>query len=110
MIEIKTFFASMWAKIKGYAVAKFAKIGDAIKEGFTQIDKRKHFVAGALISLIVGVFAPLWGFLVACLVGVGKEWWDYKGNGTAEWLDLAFTCLGAFVALPLALIINWIIW
>ena len=48
-------------------------------------DKILHFMAGALVSMVVGYLTkiPLLGFLVAGLVGLIKEFWDIE-HGTAE--------------------------
>ena len=58
-------------------------------------DKILHFMAGAFISVVVGYLTkiPLLGFLVACLVGMLKEFWDIE-HGTAEFLDFVATVLG----------------
>jgi ABC-type dipeptide/oligopeptide/nickel transport system permease subunit len=79
-------------------------------QNFKQPDKRKHFVAGFAISLLIGVFVPWLGLVLAFIAGAIKEWWDSKGNGTPEWLDFIFTCIGAICAFPVALIIHALIW
>ena len=58
-------------------------------------DKILHFMAGALVSVVVGYLTkiPLLGFLVAGLVGLIKEFWDIE-HGTAEFLDFVATVLG----------------
>jgi len=63
-------------------------------------DKILHFMAGAFISVVVGYLTkiPLLGFLVACLVGMLKEFWDIE-HGTAEFLDFVATASGAFLVL-----------
>jgi len=79
------------------------------RNGLQQPDKRKHFILGIAISLLVGVFLPLLGVLVGCIAGAIKEWLDKKGNSTPEWWDFVFTCLGALSAYPFALLVH-LIW
>ncbi|MFV0507462.1 MAG: hypothetical protein ACK5L5_12310 [Bacteroidales bacterium] len=72
---------------------------------FKQKDKQKHLAVGFIISLLIGVFAPLWGFGIAMITGAIKEWiWDRSGRGTVDVLDFVFTALGALVALVINLI------
>ena len=63
-------------------------------------DKILHFIAGAFISVVVGYLTrmPILGFLVACVIGLIKEFWDIE-HGTAEFLDFIATALGAFLVL-----------
>ena len=57
-------------------------------------------MAGAFISVVVGYLTkmPILGFLVACVIGLIKEFWDIE-HGTAEFLDFVATALGAFLVL-----------
>lgn len=58
-------------------------------------DKGGHFIAGAIIALIFGLFFwPLIGLAVACLAAVGKEIHDSTGRGNVEFLDFIATALG----------------
>ena len=63
-------------------------------------DKILHFMAGAFISVVVGYLTrmPILGFLVACVIGLIKEFWDIE-HGTAEFLDFVATALGAFLVM-----------
>lgn len=63
-------------------------------------DKILHFMAGAFISVVVGYLTrmPMLGFLVACVIGLIKEFWDIE-HGTAEFLDFVATALGAFLVM-----------
>lgn len=63
-------------------------------------DKILHFMAGAFISMVVGYLTrmPILGFLVACVIGLIKEFWDIE-HGTAEFLDFVATALGAFLVM-----------
>lgn len=88
-----------------------------IKYGFTQADKRTHFVVGMVISWvfgmlwhIIGLPMPcLFGFLVGAMAGIVKEWWDSKGHGTVEVMDFVFTAFGAFLAMGLTFVLSLII-
>ena len=63
-------------------------------------DKILHFMAGALVSMVVGYLTkiPLLGFLIAGLVGLIKEFWDIE-HGTAELLDFIATASGGFLVM-----------
>ena len=63
-------------------------------------DKILHLMAGAFISVVVGYLTrmPILGFLMACVIGLIKEFWDIE-HGTAELLDFIATALGAFLVL-----------
>lgn len=78
----------------------------SIKSMWHEPDKRKHFIAGFVISFIVGIFNPIAGFLVGCVAAYTKEWWDSKGHGTVELYDIIFTELGALAACPFTIIIH----
>lgn len=87
------------------------EVWENVKNATKQPDKRKHFIVGAVISLFIGTLLGWWvGFLVGSLVGIGKEWWDSKGNGTVEVMDAFFTMLGAACAIPFALLLHFLIW
>ena len=64
------------------------------------MDKILHFMAGAFISVVVGYLTrmPILGFLMACVIGLIKEFWDIE-HGTAEFLDFVATALGAFLVM-----------
>lgn len=81
-----------------------------VRDGFKQPDKRKHFIAGLVISILAGVFVPWLGLLLGFVAGALKEWWDSKGHGVVELMDFVFTCLGAVCAFPFAWIIHLLIW
>lgn len=102
----KARFCSFFSKVK----ESITKASKSVRDGFKQPDKRKHFAAGFVISLIVGIFLPWLGVLLGFVAGALKELWDKKGNGTPEWMDFVFTCLGALTASPFAWIIHLLIW
>lgn len=92
------------------AKESITKLVKSVCAGFKQPDKRKHFIAGLLISLVSGIFFPWLGILLGFIAGALKELWDKKGNGTPEWMDFVFTCIGALSAFPFSLIIHNLIW
>lgn len=101
------------ARLKAFIIEtkeSIISLTDNVMQGFKQADKRKHLYAGFLISIIVGIFVPWLGLLTGCNAGAIKEWWDSKGHGTVELMDLIFTCLGSLLALPFTIIIHNLIW
>ena len=96
----------------------------SIKESITEVsrnttqaareaDKQKHLLAGLAIALMIGIWLGFWaGFGIGCIAGAVKEWWDKKGNGTAELMDFVFTAfgslLGAFCSLLLTMLVTWV--
>lgn len=62
------------------------------------IDKIAHFGLGYMIADIFE-FIGLWALLIATAIGVMKELFDrYVEKEVFDWLDLAFTFGGAFLA------------
>lgn len=62
------------------------------------IDKITHFGLGYMIADMAEK-TGLWALLIATAIGVLKELFDrYVKNGVFDWLDLAFTFGGAFLA------------
>lgn len=66
-------------------------------------DKMKHLMAGLVIAVVVALpcyfesgnlFAGLWATLAGVIVGLLKEWYDYKNDGRFDWRDLGCTVLG----------------
>lgn len=63
-------------------------------------DKQKHLLAGLALSLLVGLLlTPVWGLVIAIVVGALKElvWDKWCKKGTPEWLDFWATVAGGFV-------------
>lgn len=105
------------ASIKARFLAFFNEVKESITnacksvlEGFKRPDKRKHFIAGVSMSIVIGILCPWLGLLLGCIAGAIKEWWDSKGHGTVELMDFVFTCIGSLVAFPIAWIIHLLIW
>jgi hypothetical protein len=96
--RIKEWFTDLWENI----VAMFRSIASMSHEP----DKRKHFLAGFIIALLVGILNPLVGVIAGLVAAFLKDWWDSKGHGTVELYDIIFTDLGTLVAFPLAFIIH----
>lgn len=83
---------------------------DSIKDAAKQPDKRKHFIVGWAISVILGSLLGCWvGFIIGSLAGIVKEWWDSKGHGTVEVMDAIFTMFGAMVSVPFTYFVRSII-
>ena len=68
-----------------------------------QQDKIKHFIAGAIASIVVYVatFNATIAVSFAVLLGVGKEVYDAQGHGMVEVLDAVATVLGGIVGVIL---------
>ena len=66
-------------------------------------DKIKHFIAGAITSIVVYVatFDATIAVSLSALLGVGKEVYDSRGHGTVEVLDAVATVLGGVVGVIL---------
>lgn len=63
------------------------------------IDKYKHVVVSAIITVALNLFLPwLVAALVTLCIGVGKEVYDkVSGNGHPEWKDLAADLVGILI-------------
>ena len=73
------------------------------------LDKIAHVLAGAVIALALGYFAPVWvAFALACAVGLGKEWYDdlHPETNTASWQDFAATVMGGFAGAGFVLVVQ----
>lgn len=80
-----------------------AEVWKNVREASKQPDKRKHFIVGFILSLIVGALSFTYiGFATGCVAGAFKEWWDSKGHGAVELMDFFFTGSGALCAMPFA--------
>lgn len=64
------------------------------------LDKQAHILAGAVIALALGYVLPAWiGFVVAAVVGLGKEVLDYyrPATNTSDGMDFLATALGGLL-------------
>lgn len=72
-----------------------------------QEDKKKHFVAGFIITAVISLFfGYLVGAAAAIVAGTGKEVYDkVTGKGTPEALDyFVATAAGAVTAIAISLV------
>lgn len=84
------------------AVAAACLIGTAharciTNDAWTGPDKKKHFAVGAALGT-AGTLAfnkPRDAFIFGAAVGLAKEVYDSRGNGTCSAQDFAVTALGA---------------
>jgi large-conductance mechanosensitive channel len=75
-------------------------------------DKFKHFVAGAIITLIVGAVLhnAIYGLIASMIAGIGKELWDYMGNGVSDFDDVLATLQGAIIGCLFLCVWWWRLW
>ena len=66
-------------------------------------DKVKHFIVGAIASIVVYVatFDATIAIAFSALLGIGKEIYDGEGHGTVEVADAVATALGGVVVVIL---------
>lgn len=82
---------------------------ESVREATKQPDKRKHFLVGALVAFVMGLLITPWGgFIAGCLAAILKEWWDSKGHGTVEVMDVLFTILGSTFTTMGVVCLNWL--
>lgn len=69
-----------------------------------QKDKLLHFLAGALIALVVALtVAPWFAVLAAGVAGLAKEAYDHiSGKGTVELADFGWTLTGGVYGIGVA--------
>ena len=69
-------------------------------------DKKKHFVAGFIITAVISLFfGYLVGAAAAIVAGIGKGVYDkVTGKGTPEALDFVATAAGAVTAIAISLV------
>jgi putative lipoprotein len=65
------------------------------------IDKYKHIVVSAIITVVLNLILPWWvAGLVTLSIGVGKEVYDkVSGKGCAEWKDLLADVIGILIGI-----------
>lgn len=102
---IKERLRAFFAEAKESIIEAFESVREAAK----QPDKRQHFIVGALIVFLVGVLIAPWvGFIAGCLAAILKEWWDSKGHGTVEVMDMFFTIFGAAFGALFTILVIWL--
>ena len=71
-------------------------------------DKQYHFIAGAVIALIVGiVLSPIEGRGVAIAAGVFKECSDHYNDKPFDVMDMVCTWVGGCVGFTIVSLINY---
>jgi hypothetical protein len=65
------------------------------------IDKYKHIVVSAIITVILNIILAWWvAALITLTIGVGKEVYDkVSGKGNAEWMDLLANVVGILIGI-----------
>jgi uncharacterized BrkB/YihY/UPF0761 family membrane protein len=79
-----------------------------VKNKYIPADKQRHFISGAVISVLLFLFIGFYSILVISLMAFAKEINDYfhKDVHTPDIFDWAATTSGGIVG---AYIINWLI-
>jgi hypothetical protein len=70
------------------------------------LDKQLHFLAGGFIAALAFPFGLVVAALLSSSAAIGKEIWDYYGNGTPDVWDAVATLIGAVVMLAWLLLFN----
>ena len=60
-------------------------------------DKLIHFIVGAIMCAVVGVFNASYGIAISVVAGILKEVYDYYDYGNYDYKDMLVTWLGGFV-------------
>jgi len=69
-------------------------------------DKWQHLGLGLIIALILGIWSPVFGFLMAVFLGAMKEIFDSMTDGIVDLWDFVATMAGAMIgAILIALIL-----
>lgn len=65
------------------------------------IDKYKHIVVSAIITVVLNLILPWWvAALITLTIGIGKEVYDkVSGKGCAEWMDLLANVVGILIGI-----------
>lgn len=72
-------------------------------------DKKLHIYAGLALSLVAGLlFTPLWGLIIASVIGALKEIvWDWLlKKGTPECMDFVATVAGGLTGSGLIFLLK----
>lgn len=78
-------------------------------EIFKQRDKQLHFVVGAGIALVAGLFlGPIFGFILAFGAAILKEWYDAMTDGTFDDVDMVVTAVGGLIVSFILGVINYV--
>lgn len=69
-------------------------------------DKKLHFCCGCIISLLIGLYNPIYGLSAGVVAGVAKEIYDYYDYGLFDKYDMLATWAGAVIATCLCVIVQ----
>lgn len=69
-------------------------------------DKKLHSLCGFLISLLIGLYNPLYGLYAGVTAGVAKEVYDYFDYGLFDKYDMLATWAGALIGTCLCLMMQ----
>jgi len=105
-----------------YIIVIMKNVLKKIKDAYKRIkpDKKKHYVAGFIITIVTGLLAGflisplvglLIGFFTGVVVGAAKELiWDLAlKKGNVEFKDFLFTAYGSATATVVLLIVFLIV-
>lgn len=67
-------------------------------------DKKLHILCGLLLSLLIGVYNPIYGLFAGVVAGVAKEVYDYYDYGLFDKYDMLATWAGAVIGACLCMI------
>lgn len=60
-------------------------------------DKKLHFHCGCIISLLIGLYNPIYGLSAGIVAGVAKEVYDYYDYGGPDIKDFLATAVGSIL-------------
>ncbi len=87
---------------------KFIDVWENVKEAAKQTDKRKYFIVGLTISIVLGsLLGWLFGFTIGILAKIFKDLLDSKGNEMVEVMDIVFMMFGAACAIPFSILFYY---
>lgn len=69
-------------------------------------DKKLHFLCGFIISLLIGLYNPLYGLSAGMIAGVAKEYYDLFNYGLFDKYDMLATWAGAVIGTCLCFMVQ----
>lgn len=67
-------------------------------------DKKLHFLCGCIISLLIGLYNPIYGLYTGVTVGVAQEICNYYNYGLFDKYNVLATWAGALIGTCLCMI------
>ena len=67
-------------------------------------DKKLHFHCGCIISILIGLYNPIYGLFAGVVAGAAKEVYDYLDYGLFDKYDMFYTWAGALIGTCLCMI------